>query len=115
MPIIFNRYEGILLLDNSIDEIVKRYADIVKKNIDVKMVLLYGSHARGDQREYSDIDVAVIVDDIGEDYLEKSAKLASLVWDIDTRIEPNLLCAKYDRSGFLESIMKYGKIIYSSI
>ena len=57
-------------------------------------------------------DVAVVVDKIGKDYLEQSARLFYLIRGIDSRIEPVLLCIDEDRSGFLSSIMKYGRIIY---
>jgi hypothetical protein len=53
-----------------------------------------------------------VVDKIEGDYLEQSARVFHLVRGIDTRIEPVLLIGDEDRSGFLNSILKYGKIIY---
>ncbi len=34
--------------------------------------------------------------------------------NIDDRIEPVLLEEKNDKSGFLESILEYGKVVYSN-
>ncbi|UCH93065.1 MAG: nucleotidyltransferase domain-containing protein [Candidatus Aminicenantes bacterium] len=99
-------------MDREVVEKVKKYAEVVRKDLPVKMVILYGSYARGSENSYSDIDVAVVVDKIEGDYLEQSAQLFHLVRDIDTRIEPVLLTGNDDRSGFLNSILKYGKIIY---
>lgn len=99
-------------MDREVVEKVRKYADVVRKDMLVKMVVLYGSYARGTERQSSDIDVAVVVDNIENDYLEQSARLFHLVRGIDSRIEPVLLLTKNDRSGFLSSIMKHGKIIY---
>ncbi len=95
-------------------ERVKQYTEVVIKNFPVRMIILYGSYAKGTEREYSDIDVAVIVDKIGEDILTTEAKLYSLRNDIDDRIQPVLLEKDEDKSGFLEEILKTGEIIYSS-
>ncbi len=99
-------------MDRDVVEKVRRYADVVRKDMPVKMVILYGSYARGSEDVSSDIDVAVVVDNIENDYLEQSARLFHLIREIDTRLEPVLLSSDEDRSGFLSSILKYGKIIY---
>ncbi len=99
-------------MDQVVAEKIKKYADVVRKDMPVKMIILYGSYARGSENVSSDIDVAVVVDNIENDYLEQSARLFHLVRGIDTRIEPVLLSSNEDRSGFLSSILKYGEIIY---
>ena len=93
---------------------VIQYADVVNQRLHPKRIILYGSYARGNYREESDIDVAVIVDHIDDDYLELAALLFKLTRDIDMRIEPVLLEDGYDRSGFLEEITKYGEVIFDS-
>lgn len=98
-------------MDRKIIEKVRKYAEIVRKEMPVKMVILYGSYARDMESLNSDIDVAVVVDEIESDYLELSARLFHLVREIDTRIEPVLLSSNDDKSGFLSSILKYGKMI----
>jgi predicted nucleotidyltransferase len=93
---------------------VKKYADTVKKNFSVKKIILYGSYANGTHREDSDIDVAVILESVDDDFLKSETKLFRLKKDIDPRIEPILIEEKNDKSGFLEVILKIGKIIYSA-
>ena len=93
---------------------VKKYADTVKKNFPVKKIILYGSYAKGTHREDSDIDVAVILESVDDDFLKSETKLFRLKRDIDPRIEPILLEEKNDKSGFLEEILKIGEIIYSA-
>ena len=104
--------QGILQMDKKVIEIAKQYADKVRTHLPVRMVVLYGSYAKGTFTKLSDIDIAVVVDKIGRDYLKISVDLFSMVCDIDKRIEPILLSPAHDRSGFLENIIKYGKIIY---
>jgi len=99
-------------MDQSVIEKVKQFAGIVKQAMPVKKIILYGSYARESEHPGSDIDIAVIVDRIDGDYLELSAKLYEMVRDIDVRIEPVLLNENLDKSGFIESIMKYGKEIH---
>jgi uncharacterized protein len=100
---------------NTVIERVKKYADLVCVYFPVKKVILYGSYAKGSAREYSDIDVAVIVEKIDGDLWESKSKLFSLTHDIDVSIEPVLFEANAnDPSGFLEEIQRTGEIIYSN-
>ena len=93
---------------------VKQYADVVRQNFKVKKVILYGSYSRGSARKDSDIDVAVVLSRIDEDFLMAEAKLFRLRREIDTRIEPVLLEESNDKSGFLEEILKTGEVIYNA-
>ena len=54
---------------------VKKYADTVKKFFPVKKIVLYGSYANGTHREDSDIDVAVILESVDDDFLKSETKL----------------------------------------
>ena len=99
-------------MDKKIIEIAQRYAEKVREVMPVRMVVLFGSHVSGKPHKDSDIDIAVIVDEFQGDYLKVSATLFRLVRGINIRIEPVLLSKKNDRSGFLASVLKRGKIIY---
>lgn len=95
-------------------EKVKKYSDIVTAKLHPKMIVLYGSYARGTAKEDSDIDVAVIYSSLGDDYWSKFHELYKLRRGIDSRIEPVLIEKDNDQSGFYEDILKTGKIIYES-
>ncbi|MBF0204847.1 MAG: nucleotidyltransferase domain-containing protein [Desulfamplus sp.] len=90
---------------------VKQYAELIRITFAVKYIILYGSYAKNNYKEDSDIDVAVVVDNIKEDFLETIAKLYKLTRGIDDRIEPILLDARHDESGFLEQILNEGKVL----
>jgi len=93
---------------------IRQYSDLVRRDFNVRKVVLYGSYAKGTAREdHSDIDVAIILDRLDDDILSAEAKLFQLRRNIDLRIEPILLEEK-DKTVFLDEIMKTGQIIYSA-
>ena len=96
-------------------KLVEENEKIVTKNMIVNKIILYGSYARGDYRKDSDIDVAVVVpkSSISKNILDDMAKLFKLRRNICTDIEPVLIIDEDDASGFLESISKYGEIVWS--
>src|ERR1700747_2017663 len=52
-----------------------------KKGIPINSAFLFGSFAKGQQREYSDIDVALISDSFSpDDFIENSHKTALINW-----------------------------------
>ena len=94
--------------------IVQQYVELIKQNYKVKQIYLFGSYAKGNAEEDSDIDVAIVLDRIGDDYLAQSTKLFQLRRKIDLRIEPVLLEFNNDISGFLYEIISNGILIYQS-
>jgi uncharacterized protein len=95
-------------------ESVKKYADQVRRDFNVKKVILFGSYAKGTAREDSDIDVAVVFERIDGDYLDVITRLTRIRRDIEHRIEPVALEELNDKSGFLKEITESGEIIYAS-
>jgi predicted nucleotidyltransferase len=55
----------------------------------VKSLILFGSHARGSGREDSDIDVAVISEDLSGNLLEDDLLVMRARRNVDLRIEPH--------------------------
>ncbi|MDR3288987.1 MAG: nucleotidyltransferase domain-containing protein [Peptococcaceae bacterium] len=93
---------------------VERYADLVAKELAPAAVVLYGSYAKGNAHEDSDIDVAVIFDGFQGDWLKTSSSLWRLRRGISFDIEPILLDSTQDKSGFVASIFKTGQVIYQA-
>lgn len=91
-----------------------QYANLVIKKIQAEKVVLYGSYAKDNWKNDSDIDIAIVVKTIEDDILEIETMLYKLRRNIDDRIEPILLEEKNDKSGFLNEVLKYGQIIYTS-
>ena len=93
-------------------ELVRQFTARARQALDVRQVILFGSHARGAAGDYSDIDVAVVVGTPPNDWLDASAQLFRLRRDISLAIEPVLVDPSYDRSGFFDEICRTGELIY---
>lgn len=92
---------------NDVIEIVRRYKDLVVAEMGPAKVYLYGSYSKGTARKDSDIDVAVVVPEVKDDFLKVSSLLWSLTWDVNTSIEPILIDARYP-SPLFEDILTTG-------
>ena len=89
-------------------EHAKRYAWLVCEEVSPCRVFLFGSLAKGNFNENSDIDIAVVKDFLDDNYWEITKKLNRLTRNIDNRIEPVLLQSQDNKSGFLSTVLKSG-------
>ena len=90
-------------------DIVKKYAETVKKSFDYQKMILFGSYAKNNACQDSDIDVAVIFSDY-DNRIDRQVELMKLTRHIDTRIEPHPFREKdFNYSNPLVSeIISYG-------
>ena len=91
---------------------VRLFSDKVIEKYHPEKIILFGSYAKGDFKETSDIDIAVVVDNFEGNFLDKEAGLYKIRRNIDENIEPVLFTNGIDKSGFLENILSYGEVIY---
>ncbi|MCP5102785.1 MAG: hypothetical protein GY950_05385 [bacterium] len=92
---------------------VERFAGLAKKELPVKKILLFGAWLEGLAKENHEIEVAVVVDKVEDDYLEVQMKLEQLGYSVDSRIEPILFeSEKQEKVDFLNEVLENGKIIY---
>jgi len=87
---------------------VTQYKLLLGKHFDLDSVYLFGSFANDTNREDSDIDVAVVVQNISGDYFAVNPLLWKLRRQVDDRIEPILIDKNNDKSGFLDEIKRNG-------
>lgn len=98
-------------INKEIAEIVDKYIAVVKENYDVVAIILFGSYAKGTEHKDSDIDIAVITDDIKTDTFDEEVKLMILRKGIDYRIEPHIITvADYenDETPFVVEVKNTG-------
>ena len=89
---------------NDVIEIVRKYKELVLSAMGPAKLYLYGSYGKGTAHEGSDIDVAVVVPELHDDFLKISTLLWSLTWDVNTLIEPILIDARYPSPLYEEVI-----------
>ena len=51
-------------------EIAQKYKALVAEHLPLKALYLYGSYSKGNHTEDSDIDIAVVVEHMSDDYFE---------------------------------------------
>jgi predicted nucleotidyltransferase len=61
---------------------------LLQRNYPVKRMFLYGSYARGNHHPDSDIDLAIILNEM-HDPFQTQVDLLQLTWNFDTRVEPH--------------------------
>lgn len=95
-------------MDKNALEISKKFSEIIRNNMNPQKIVLYGSYSRNEQKQDSDIDIAVIFDGFSGNEWEASSELWLQAWKIDNRIEPVLLDTQNDPSGFCEEVIRTG-------
>jgi len=90
---------------------LKEYKKLLSKQMKFDDLVLFGSYAKGTQKEDSDVDVAIILDESNEDYFYTRPLIWKISRVVDDRIEPLIIERKHDDSGFLEEIIKTGVVI----
>jgi predicted nucleotidyltransferase len=92
----------------------KEYKTLVSGNIpfQVEQYWIYGSYAKGTPRKHSDIDIAMVVNQIDDDvYWDNLPLLWKLTREVDDRIEPVLIARDTDYAGFLDEIQRTGILV----
>jgi len=96
-------------------EKLKLYSEQINEISNPEMIYLFGSYANGNWHKDSDIDVALVFDKLQVNQFELMKKILKLRRDIDLRIEPLIFEKDKDPSGFLQTIMNTGEIIYKRV
>ena len=100
------------IIDSGIMDIVNKYVEVILAHYEVKAIILFGSYAKGTNHEDSDIDIAIITDDIKcNDIFDEQLKLKKLRRNIDYRLEPHIIdVADFDNieTPFVEEVINTG-------
>jgi len=90
---------------------LKTYKKLLSKHMAFDQMVLFGSYAKGNAHEESDVDVAIVVQSLSGDFFSTRPLLWKIRRQVDDRIEPVLIETDNDDSGFLAEIMKTGVVI----
>lgn len=74
---------------SDIINIGRQFIDLVKQSgVPIQQAYLFGSFAKGHPGPDSDIDICIISDQLGLDFIDEMVKLRKLSLKLDDRIEP---------------------------
>ena len=99
-----------------VKKIVREYFTLLMKvGLPLEKVILFGSFSRGEQTEYSDIDIAVVLKEYAVDKFNTRLELMKYSREFDDVIEPHpFLSTDFnDSNPFAAEILKSVVKIYS--
>jgi predicted nucleotidyltransferase len=76
-----------MVIASNVEEIIKRFVDLATVSLRLQAVYLFGSNAKGNTNEWSDIDLAIVSPDFSGDSFEDSKKLFPYILKVDSAIE----------------------------
>jgi predicted nucleotidyltransferase len=76
------------MADQRIINILKKYIESIPATFGLRSAFLFGSYAKGSEKEDSDLDIALVLDHM-DDYFFTQNELRKLRRPIDLRIEPH--------------------------
>ena len=76
------------MVNKAIIKTAQKYINQIPKNLGLRESYLFGSYAKGTEREESDIDIAIILANM-TDFFATQRQLMKLRRNIDLRIEPH--------------------------
>lgn len=96
-------------IDINILRSVEEYIKEISKHYSIEGVYIFGSYAKGTNHEYSDIDVAIVINSDSNTF-DLMVEMMLLTQNIDLRIEPHPIKIKDFKEGnpFVEEIINTG-------
>jgi len=98
-------------LPSEIEETIKKYLKSLKQhNVPVKEAILFGSYAKGNYQEWSDIDIALVSEIFVGDRINDKDKIRSITLSVSSQIEVIPFSPQdfNDQDPFVKEILKTG-------
>lgn len=101
---------------NEIEAVLDKFVQMVTAQMPITRVILYGSHARGNARDLSNIDLIVISPTFGQHKLRELRLLSEIALECDDEIEAlpysTLDLQNLVPGTFLDEVLRTGTVIY---
>ncbi|HEC99337.1 MAG TPA: nucleotidyltransferase domain-containing protein [Proteobacteria bacterium] len=76
------------VIDTDLISNISKFIDRLNKEaFRIDAIYLYGSYAKGEPHKWSDIDIAIVSQDVPEDNFDETVRLSVIASQIDSRIE----------------------------
>ena len=98
------------MVEKEVADLIKRFInELRKENIIVKKVFLFGSYARGTQREDSDIDLAIVIENSRAEHKDKKISFWKYAARVDARLAPIALWESELKKNYIPIIWEIKK------
>ena len=81
------------MVNQSVIETARKYIQQIPSDLDLRKAFLFGSYAKGMERDDSDIDIALVIGKM-DDFFSVQMQLMRLRRKVDLRIEPHPIWEK---------------------
>ena len=90
--------------------IARDYAAAIRRFMNTRAIYLFGPHAQGDAEDGTDIDVAVVVEDMPREYTDQDIQqvMWSMAMSYSADIDPVLLLEDATDPAFLHELEEKG-------
>lgn len=109
--------KNVIIRNKQVKEEINNFVHLLQREqIKISRVILFGSFAKGKQKDYSDIDLAVVSPNFGRDTHKEMMFLVNLSSRVSNRIEAIPVAEKDMQMKYhplIGEIKKYGKVVYS--
>ncbi|HZV47780.1 MAG TPA: nucleotidyltransferase domain-containing protein, partial [Thermodesulfovibrionales bacterium] len=78
----------VVAADSAVEAVRRYIQELQRNNIPIQGAVIFGSYAKGDPKEESDIDIALVSTAFTGDRFEDRRKIVPFRRKIDNRIEP---------------------------
>jgi len=76
-----------MVVATSVEDKIREFVQLTGQNLKLEAVYLFGSQARGNAHEWSDIDLAIVSSDFCGDRFDDSTRLIPYILKVDSAIE----------------------------
>lgn len=102
-------------IPDKLENLIKKYLNVLKKDITINYAILYGSYAYGNPTDESDIDLAIVSENFGKDHINEMRFLSVKRLVSDSSIEPYAIGLKEfnnrTKGDFISEIYEKGIVI----
>lgn len=110
-------------LDDRVQRATRMFIQKVSERYEIVAAILYGSYARGDNSEHSDVDLAIIIHRINMRHMDISLDMGDIAYDVlletDIDISPIPIFSdnwsnpsKFSNPELLQNIAREGKYVH---
>jgi predicted nucleotidyltransferase len=104
-------------MDEATETKIEKYIEILRKQLNIEVIIVFGSYLTDAFSKDSDIDILVVASEFSKmSKLDAYKILSKPIWDVKLNIDPIPAAPEeiknYKKASFLSEIMNSGKVVF---